>query len=72
MQTFVDGLKDAETQQTLRLTRSRTLDDALAHALQFEATEQASRRGHNKLRRTVDGSTASGESFDEAVLQVFQ
>lgn len=72
VQTFVDGLKDAETQQTLRLARPRTLDDALAHALEFEAAKQASHRGHNKVRRTVDDSSASEESFEEAVLRVLQ
>ncbi|POS82547.1 hypothetical protein EPUL_004988, partial [Erysiphe pulchra] len=72
VQTFVDGLKDAETQQTLRLARPRTLDDALAHALEFEAAKQASNRSHNKVRRSVDDSAESEESFEEAVLRVIQ
>ena len=48
-QTFIDGLRDPDTQQALRLARNRTLADALSHALEFETAKQASRM-HVRVR----------------------
>ncbi|GJQ72453.1 hypothetical protein Trydic_g3528 [Trypoxylus dichotomus] len=46
-QAFVDGIRDIEVQQTIRMGRHRKCSDALIHALQFEAAKQASMACHN-------------------------
>jgi Zinc knuckle len=50
VQSFIDGLRDCETQQALRLARHKELGEVLAHALEFEAAKQAS-QGHLKVRQ---------------------
>ncbi|KAJ8961507.1 hypothetical protein NQ318_014757 [Aromia moschata] len=60
IQHFIDGLRDSETQQALRLGRHRTLNDALSHALEFEAAKVAS-RGHVKVRRIPAVDEAPGQ-----------
>ncbi|KAJ8948845.1 hypothetical protein NQ318_013497 [Aromia moschata] len=57
---FIDGLRDSETQQSLRLGRHRTLNDALSHALELEAAKVAS-RGHMKVRRVSAVDEAPGQ-----------
>lgn len=42
--SFNDGIKDIELQQTLRLKRHRTLKDALFYTLEYEAAKNASRQ----------------------------
>lgn len=69
VQTFVDGLRDGETQQSLRLARPRTADDALAHALEFEAAKQAS-RGHGRIRTVAEESEGSQDRLEELVLRM--
>lgn len=56
---FVDGIRDGETQQALRLARPKKLVDALAHALEFEAAKQASRGNHRvrDLNCDIDETT---------------
>lgn len=71
VQTFIDGLRDTDIQQTLRLARPRTLDDALAHALEFEAAKQASRKNYCKIRRTVEEPETT-ESIEEVVRRMFE
>ncbi|XP_046666412.1 uncharacterized protein LOC124358162 [Homalodisca vitripennis] len=46
---FLDGLRDAETQQAVKLARPKTLHEALTQALEFEAVKQ-SVQGHARLR----------------------
>lgn len=41
LQTFTKGIRDIETQQTVRLARLKALADALATALEFEANREA-------------------------------
>ncbi|KAJ8957257.1 hypothetical protein NQ318_007821 [Aromia moschata] len=55
VQIFIDGIRDHETQQTLRLARCKTLNKALTTALEFDAVKQAS-KGHVRVRqiRTYD------------------
>jgi len=40
---FLDGLRDPETQQAVKLARPKTLSDALTQALEFEAVKQSVR-----------------------------
>ena len=51
VQTFIDGIRDIEIQQTLRLGNPKKIEDALARALEFEAAKQAS-RSHLRVRQT--------------------
>ncbi|KAJ8953333.1 hypothetical protein NQ318_012128 [Aromia moschata] len=60
IQHFIDGLRYSETQQALRQGRHRTLNDALSHALEFEAAKVAS-RGHVKVRRVPAVDEAPGQ-----------
>ena len=53
VEAFVDGLRDGETQQALRLARPKTLDDALAHALEFETAKKTSRT-QGRVRAVTD------------------
>ncbi|KAJ8981436.1 hypothetical protein NQ317_015638 [Molorchus minor] len=50
VQVFIDGIRDCETQQALRLARCKKLNEVLAYALEFEAAKQAS-RGHTRIRQ---------------------
>ncbi|KAJ8978059.1 hypothetical protein NQ317_015866 [Molorchus minor] len=49
VQFFIDGIRDCETQQALRLARCKKLNVVLAYALEFEPAKQAS-RGHTRIR----------------------
>ena len=61
-QTFTDGLRDSDTQQALRLTRNKTLADALSYALEFETAKQASRM-HARVRQVdVDEPVKTNET----------
>ncbi|KAJ8933328.1 hypothetical protein NQ318_020831 [Aromia moschata] len=60
IQHFIDGLRDSETQQALRLGRHRSLNDALSHALKLIAAKVAS-RGHVKVRRVSAVDEAPGQ-----------
>ncbi|KAJ8976299.1 hypothetical protein NQ317_000466 [Molorchus minor] len=50
VQVFIDGIRDCETQQALRLARCKKLNKVLAYALEFEAAKQAS-RGQTRIRQ---------------------
>ncbi|KAJ8981859.1 hypothetical protein NQ317_017537 [Molorchus minor] len=66
VQVFIDGIRDCETQQALRLARCKKLND-LAYALEFEAAKQAS-RGHTRIRqirtRTPEREYRSSNSYN--------
>lgn len=49
VQTFINGLRDPETQQALCLAPTKTLHNALAYELVFEAAKEAS-RGQSRVR----------------------
>ncbi|KAK4875473.1 hypothetical protein RN001_011895 [Aquatica leii] len=72
IQTFVDGLRDNETQQTLRLARPKTLDDALVHALEFEAAKQASQRDGHRLCCTAEVPAQTLESSVEIARRILR
>ncbi|KAJ8983162.1 hypothetical protein NQ317_016261 [Molorchus minor] len=40
VQVFIDGIRDCETQQALRLARCKKLNEVLAYALEFEAEKE--------------------------------
>ncbi|KAJ8983295.1 hypothetical protein NQ317_019852 [Molorchus minor] len=67
VQVFIDGIRDCETQQALRLARCKKLNEVLAYALEFEAAKQAS-RGHTRIRqirtRTPEREYRSSNSYN--------
>ncbi|KAJ8913144.1 hypothetical protein NQ315_006062 [Exocentrus adspersus] len=48
--SFIEGLRDSEIGQLVRLARHKTISEALAQALEIEAAKQAS-RGTSKIRQ---------------------
>ncbi|KAJ8924575.1 hypothetical protein NQ315_000724 [Exocentrus adspersus] len=60
--SFVDGLRDPEINQLVRLARHKTISEALAQALEIEAAKKASRfaihpyQGRDKKMKTTDGN----------------
>ncbi|XP_023310594.1 uncharacterized protein LOC111691664 [Anoplophora glabripennis] len=49
--SFIDGLRDSEISQALRLARHKNISEALAQALEIEAARQASRGFQGKARQ---------------------
>lgn len=49
---FVDGLRDNETQQHVRIARPKTMNEALSAALEIEAVKQAG-KGNARDRKSV-------------------
>ncbi|KAJ8916354.1 hypothetical protein NQ315_005051 [Exocentrus adspersus] len=58
--SFIEGLRDPEIGQLVRLARHKTISEALAHALEIEAAKEASRfasnpyQGRDKKMKTTD------------------
>ena len=50
---FADGVRDPDLQQTLKLTRSSTLGETLAKAMEFEAVKKSMSRGPMRIRQTA-------------------
>ncbi|GFT38832.1 retrovirus-related Pol polyprotein from transposon 412 [Nephila pilipes] len=50
LQYFIDGVKDSEIQEALRLSELKDLKSALVYGLKYEAAEQASRRERHLVR----------------------
>ncbi|KAF5299756.1 hypothetical protein FQA39_LY11426 [Lamprigera yunnana] len=71
IQTFMDGIRDRKTQQSLRLARPKTVDDALAHAMKFEAAKQAS-RDHGRVRAVAEEPERSQDRLEELLLRVLR
>lgn len=70
---FADGLLEMDTQQAVKLSKSKTLQEALCHALEFESVKRTI-RGNARLRET-EGSRADGAStvhVDEMVDTILQ
>ncbi|KAJ8909439.1 hypothetical protein NQ315_012753 [Exocentrus adspersus] len=67
---LVDGLRDPEISQLVRLARYKTISEALAQALEIEAAKQASRGQTRKVRqvrtyqRDKTMGTTSGHAID--------
>ncbi|KAJ8915474.1 hypothetical protein NQ315_003237 [Exocentrus adspersus] len=59
---FIEGLRDPEIGQLVRLARSKTISEAFAQALEIEAAKEASRfainpyQGRDKKMKTTDGN----------------
>uniref|UniRef100_A0A6P7FH13 Uncharacterized protein LOC114330096 n=1 Tax=Diabrotica virgifera virgifera TaxID=50390 RepID=A0A6P7FH13_DIAVI len=70
LDTFVNGLKESELQNALRLARPKVLDEALAIALEHEAASQASR--NNRVLTVEKGYKRKYERLDEMVWRVIR
>ncbi|KAJ8912169.1 hypothetical protein NQ315_006134 [Exocentrus adspersus] len=63
--SFIEGLRDPEIGQLVRLARPKTISEALAQALEIEAAKEASRfasnpyQGRDKKMKTTDGNQLS-------------
>ncbi len=73
VQSFIDGLRDSETQLALRMAKNDTLADALTHALQFETAKQAS-KSNCKVREAQiqENSNSNIEKMMETILEKFE
>ncbi|KAJ8971499.1 hypothetical protein NQ317_013138 [Molorchus minor] len=71
VQVFIDGIRDCETQQALRLARCKKLNEVLAYSLEFEAAKQAS-RGHTRIRqiRTRTPEESIGKSLRQNIKDI--
>jgi hypothetical protein len=58
---FVDGVRDGELQLALRLDRHKKCTNALVHALEFEATKNASRPTAQRLRAVTVEEPTEGQ-----------
>lgn len=67
---FLDGLREPETQQAVKLARPKTLSDALTQALEFEAVKQ-SVRGQARVR-AMEGEPTTSPSVEEIVKKVLE
>lgn len=66
---FLDGLRESETQQAVKLARPKTLSEALTQALEFEAVKQ-SIRGQARARAANVESTEPQWTLEELVQKV--
>lgn len=67
---FLDGLRDPETQQAVKLARPKTLSDALTQAMEFEAVRQ-SVRGQARVR-AADVEPTAAPDVEEIVKRVLE
>jgi hypothetical protein len=67
---FLDGLRDPETEQAVKLARPKTLSDALTQALEFEAVRQ-SVRGQARVR-AVETEPTTPPDIEELVKKVIE
>lgn len=57
VQTFINGIIDIDMQRDVRLSRLLKTEDALAHALEYEAAKQPSISHVSLVRETTDHKT---------------
>ncbi|KAJ8914881.1 hypothetical protein NQ315_014894 [Exocentrus adspersus] len=70
VQSFIDGVKDPELQQALRLERFKTLSEAVIYGLEFEAAKNVSRR--NKVREVKIVEPANNDEEKESTHQLLK
>lgn len=69
MDSFIDGLSDADTLRALCLVHPKSLEEALARALEFDAAKQTS-KGYAFIRN-VDIQEQDGEfQMEETIRRV--
>nr|XP_023016552.1 uncharacterized protein LOC111505893 [Leptinotarsa decemlineata] len=59
--SVIDGVRDTELHQSLRMIRHKTLNDAIIYALEFEAAKNASRQQRKVLVRAVNENEDEGK-----------
>ncbi|KAJ8911883.1 hypothetical protein NQ315_012297 [Exocentrus adspersus] len=70
VQSFIDGVKDPELQQALRLGRFKTLSEAVIYGLEFEAAKYVSRR--NKVREVKIFEPANNDEVKGRTQQILE
>uniref|UniRef100_A0A6P7GBB8 Uncharacterized protein LOC114339982 n=1 Tax=Diabrotica virgifera virgifera TaxID=50390 RepID=A0A6P7GBB8_DIAVI len=68
--TFVNGLKDSEIQNALRLATPKVLGEALAIALEHETASQTSRS--HRVRTIEESDEHNDERLEEMIRRVFR
>lgn len=68
---FLDGLREPETQQAVKLARPKTLSDALTQAMEFEAVKQ-SVRSHARVRALEAEESQTVPSIEDIVKKVLE
>ena len=68
---FLDGLRELETQQAVKLARPKTLNEALTQALEFEAVK-LSVRGQARVRAATGEETERQWNLEELVQKVVE
>ena len=67
---FLDGLREPDTQQAVKLTRPKTLSEALTQALEFEAIKQ-SVRGQARVR-AMEAEQGPSPTIEDIVKKVLE
>lgn len=68
---FLDGLRESETQQAVKLARPKTLSEALTQTLEFEAVKQ-SVKSQARVRALETAGEESQPSMEELVKRVLE
>lgn len=72
VESFTYGVDDVELQRDLRLGHAKTLNEALARALEFEAVKQASKSHHGRVRLLEEQqqNTEKLENLEDVIQRV--
>ena len=71
IQRFIQGMRDSEIQQALRIAHTKTLSDALSIALEHEAAKQAS-RNQSRVRNIDAEKIETNEDLEERMRRILK
>ncbi|KAJ8912775.1 hypothetical protein NQ315_002532 [Exocentrus adspersus] len=70
--SFIEGLRDHEIGQLVRLSRQKAISEALAHALEIEAVKEASRVAINPYKRRDKKTKITDGNLIDSLLELLQ
>ncbi|KAJ8917635.1 hypothetical protein NQ315_000119 [Exocentrus adspersus] len=70
--SFTEGLRDPEIGQLIRLSRHKTISEALAHPLEIEAVKEASRVAINPYQRRDKKTKITDGNLIDSLLELLQ
>ncbi|KAJ8917086.1 hypothetical protein NQ315_013005 [Exocentrus adspersus] len=70
--SFIEGLRDPEIGQLVRLARHKTISEALAHTLEIEAVKEASRVATNPYQDEDKKTKKIGANLIDSLLALLQ
>ncbi|KAJ8912645.1 hypothetical protein NQ315_015157 [Exocentrus adspersus] len=70
--SFIEGLRDPEFGQLVRLARHKTISEALVHALEIEAVKEVSRVAINTYQRRDKQTRITDGNMIESLLELLQ